>query len=234
MEDGVSKMFEDIVACARRDLGSASVEFVQRAHVYSEILDRCAQGTSVGDAVLSVVHGNLRSSRELEGDFAAFVTREMERLSHGLLGNQLRSTTDSNELVQSVLGDLWTSVADLEFTTKKRFLALLRMRVTNKAREKGRRSRALKQGGDQPRERISVSGVSQDEDDAVPEAANEREGVERLMAQIPSMKAEDKEVLRLFLEGRSHADMADALGLTEDAARKRLARAKERLKAGLS
>jgi RNA polymerase sigma factor (sigma-70 family) len=56
-----------------------------------------------------------------------------------------------------------------------------------------------------------------------------KERSDQLERKISGLSAENQQILRLYIDGCSGAEIAAALGITQSAARSRLSRAKDRL-----
>jgi len=209
---------------AAQHLGPESARAIAEPAAMALVLARMRSGASLSDAVLGQLHRLAREDGRVAEEFASYLALELGRISHGQAGPGLRRFLDTCDLVQSVMGDLWPEVFELEFVTREQFLALLAGRVRWKAADRSRRMKAGHR-----REDLRAAGAPEDLAAAhtpspVTEAES-REELERLAALLARLPERDARLLRGWLQGRDWEEIGAAEGLTVAAARKAVQRA---------
>ena len=114
---------------AREQLGPASERVVSTAAAQALILSRIRGGIMVEDAVLAEVHAAARLDQRAADEFLAYFLDDAHKKGRRLLSDGLRRFLETGDLVQSVFGEVWTSIADLNFETRAQFVALLAQRL---------------------------------------------------------------------------------------------------------
>ena len=177
------------------------------------------------DAALAVLFGGVAQHRELADEFLAHFLGALGAAGHRAMGPGLRRFLDTGDLVQSVLGDLWPDWTELHFDSREQFLALLRQRLQWKAQDRAKGLQAARRREDR---RVALSpeetgGTGQDPSPAT--LAGEQEEWERLALVLCRLPERDAELLRMHLAGKEAREIAEALDLGLEAARKGLQRA---------
>lgn len=217
------------LAFAKDHLGPASERIVSAAASQALILSRVRAGIAVEDAVLAEVHRAARADRRAADEFLAYFLDDAQRRGSQLLSDGLRRFVETDDLVQSVFGEVWTSIADLQFETRAQFVALLALRLRWKATDKARRLQSQRRG-EQHRHPLPVDELALPADDKPPSSnLGRREETQEMIARILRLPERDQILVRLHLRGASHQEMAEATGLSPDTARKALSRAVERI-----
>jgi len=220
---------DQALAFAREQLGPASERIVSAAASQALILSRVRAGMAVEDAVLAEVHRAARADRRAADEFLAYFLDDAHRRGSRLLSDGLRRFLETGDLVQSVFGEVWTSIADLQFETRAQFVALLAQRLRWKATDKARRMQSQRRN-EQNRHPLPVDELSLAAEDRPPSSnIGRREETEEMIARLLRLPERDQTLVRLHLRGASHQEMAEATGLSPDTARKALSRAIERI-----
>jgi RNA polymerase sigma factor (sigma-70 family) len=217
---------------AQTSLGPRSGEWVQGDGL-AQLLAHLQQGLGPEDAVLMAVHGQLGSFAGLDEEFIGYFLGRLLQVRVVDLYPGLRRFLDTGDLVQSVLGDLWPKIRDLEFRDQASFLALLVQRLRWKAGSRRRALHAEKRKEDRRDARVPIDGVPGGQNSPV-EAGIRREEVELAALAIFKLPREDQLAVRLHLAGASSTEIAQELELEVPAARKRLQRALQRLQSVMS
>ena len=124
--------------------------------------------------------------------------------------------TEAEEVVQDVYVAVWLKGIPL---VDKTILAYLKGMVRKKALSRLRGERDYDQLDDTLVDvRIDLEAEFE-----------KKERSDQLERKISGLSAEDQQILRLYIDGCSGAEIAAALGITQSAARSRLSRAKDRL-----
>lgn len=144
-----------------------------------------------------------------------------------------RRLFDSQEILSTLSRRLLRCVADgeLRATTEGELWSLVQHITQNAIVDKVRVIRKLRsaEGPDSHFARLVLDRIARAERQSEPDAT-ERELAD-LFDSLPS--AEDKEILALWLNDVPHAEIADRLGISADAARQRWQSLKQRLREGL-
>lgn len=212
-----SRAAELLGPAAERLLGSAPGAALARA--------RLRAGADPDDAVLGLVHGHAAADAELAAEFAGWLLLEMQRAGRGLAGPALRRFLDTGDLVQSVAGDLWPELFELEFETRGQFLALFASRLRWKAADRARAQNAARR-----REDLRVEPGEDDLDAAraAPSPATEaadREEIARLALALGRLPERDARMIRRWLEGADWERIGAEERLAPESARKAVQRA---------
>jgi DNA-directed RNA polymerase specialized sigma24 family protein len=209
---------------AAQQLGPESARALADPAAMALVLARMRAGARLGDAVLAQMHRAAREDGRVAEEFAGYLALELGRLGHGQAGAGLRRFLDTCDLVQSVLGDLWPEVFELEFVTREQFLALLAARVRWKAADLGRRMKAGHRREDLRSAAAPEDFAAAHTPSPVTEAAA-HEDLERLAALLARLPERDARLLRSWLQGRDWEEIGAAEGMTVAAARKAVQRA---------
>jgi RNA polymerase sigma-70 factor (ECF subfamily) len=175
----------------------------------------------------------IRRVRASDQEAAAELVRRYEpairrAVRFRLAGARLRHLLDSMDICQSVLKSFFVRAAsgqyDLE--TPEQLLRLLAAMARNKLASQARRQGALRRGGGQ-----TVAAAGAPPQVAAPGAGPLREVAAReLLLEVRGrLSADERRVLELRDDGHDWAAIADRLGGSADAHRKRLARALDRV-----
>jgi RNA polymerase sigma factor (sigma-70 family) len=172
-----------------------------------------------------MLHTDVLSARH--GDPAAFARLATAHLGavHAITSSILGSTSAGEEVTQEVLIAAWRQLDELRDPSA--FGNWLRGIARRRAQDALRRQLRRREAGEVP-EPLPDPAADPGEhlDDARSEAA--------LWAALDELDAPDRDVLvQFYREGRSVRQLADQLGLAEAAVRKRLSRARSRLRAGV-
>ena len=213
---------------ARGRLGPASEQLLARPDAQALALSRLRHGSDIEDAVLWLVHREARTDPRVADEFVAFFLASLTVAARPALSPGLRRFLDSDDLVQSVMGDLWRELAELEFGTRAQFLAYLNQRVSWKASDHARELMR-----DKRREDLRTDEGVEDLDPLSPGRAPEslagiKDEWEKLVLVLLRLPERDRQLLRMHLRGDSVSEIARAMELEVDAARKALQRAMRR------
>ncbi|RMH00910.1 MAG: sigma-70 family RNA polymerase sigma factor, partial [Planctomycetota bacterium] len=188
------------------------------------------------DAVLGTAHELAVQDRMIADEFLGHFLVTMMKLGHFAMLPGLRRFLDSGDLVDSVAGEIWRDLMEVEFRTRREFLAYLGRRLKWKASDRQRGLQAGRRREDLRRDPRTPEG----EPVELPAPASapgpstilaRREEQELLAAALVRLPERDREVLQRHLRGESHEQVAAALGLRPATARQALHRAIERARA---
>ena len=224
---------DEYQAFAARELGAASYRLLQTQRGAEDLKGRQGQDREVADVVLGVVFDALKrgeqGGEELAEEFFKFLLPYAESRSHGRVGPSLRRHLESQDLAQSVIGNLWQDIPDLEFTTFPQFLSMVIQRISWKASNRGRDLKRKKRSEDV---RVEVNMEEVPRPGNSPSPMTEfawQEDKELLMETILAMPNErDRKLIMGRIEGLSLEEMAASLDLEVESARRALNRALER------
>ncbi len=217
----------DALVFASDQLGPASERHLTDAGSQALVLSHLRTGATLEDAVLTEIHRAARDDREIAGEFLAFflailVGNRTPRISDGL-----RRFLDTADLVQSVVGDVWTELGELRFEGQASFLALLAKRLSWKAAGHARAKRGATRREDL-REPLSESAPPPSESPGAATLAELTEERQRLILALLRLPERDRLLVRLHLRGESIGGIMAETGLSYEAARKALRRAMAR------
>jgi RNA polymerase sigma factor (sigma-70 family) len=216
---------EDLRATAARLLGPASADALGTPGVLVLVRRRVAQGRALEDALLAEALHVAGDDRRVADEFLATFLEDLMPVARRELSPLLRRFLDTGDLVQSVMGDLWPSVRELEFETRPQFRALLAQRMGWKASDA---ARGLTSGKRREDLRATAAGAEQHEPAgaARPEDALVDEEERALLhLRLLRLSERDRDLLQRHLAGQSPAEIAAALGSSRDAVYKGLQRA---------
>lgn len=217
------------LAFARDHLGQRSTALLEHPEAAPAVRRHVALGFDPRDAALAHVHRHAADDPRLADEFIAYFLRDMLRIGAGALRAGLRRYLDTGDLVQSVLGDLWPELCNVTFESRARFVSLLARRLSWKAGDHVRRLEAGVRREDLRNTGAELGGAAQEEP-GPSTRAELGEDEERLALVLHRLSERDARLLRLRLGGSSIAEVAERLGLSAEAAKKALTRAKERAK----
>lgn len=186
------------------------------------------EGLSPEDAVLRSVHGQLGNQPGLQEEFISYFLGRLLQVRMVDLYPGLRRFLDTGDLVQSVLGDLWPQLRDLEYRDQSSFLALLVRRLRWKAGARRRDLHARKRQEGRRDSSVPLENLPGKPSSPL-DLEIDREEIERAAVALFRLPKEDQVAVRLHLAGSSSADLAEALDVSVPAARKRLERALRKL-----
>ncbi len=212
--------------CERR-LGPASARALRSAAGSTELARRLSAGAAHEDAVLGTVHSLARDDPELAAEFLGHFHDDILRLGHGRLSPPFRRVLDTDDLVQSMLGDLWQVLGEIRFDNRASFLSLLATRLRWKAQNRARDLRAgprrLDRQVELPAEEIAASPTP-----GPPTEAAAAEEYADAAARVERLSARDRLLLQALLAGKTLDEIAAECGLEREAARLAVKRAVER------
>ena len=222
-------------AFAARELGPASYRLLQSEAGVKDLARRTGQHVEIVDAVLGVVFDALRRRGEdgaLAEEFFKYLLPHAESHSHGRIGASLRRHLESQDIAQSVFGNLWQDLPDLEFTTFPQFLSMVIQRLSWKASNRGRDLNRKKRSEDE-RVDLDVEDLISNE-----RSSNEQtdgawqEDVGVLLETVMSLPNErDRNLILGRVNGQTLEELASSLDLELDSVRRALNRAIERARA---
>ncbi len=180
------------------------------------------------DAALRVIHSLGQGDRGLVDEFLGFFFSDLLRLGSGKVGQRLRSMLDTQDLVQSVMEDVWSDIAKLEFRTRGSFLSLMSQRLEWKASDRGRMQtrdcRREDKRVEMPEQLLplSVDGqLTQMGDD---------EDKQKVWLHILRLAEPERTVMTHHMQGDSQKQTATAMGLEEAEVRRAFDRGLYRLR----
>ncbi len=220
---------DEYQAFAARELGPASYRLVQTERGKEDLRRRHEEGGEISDIVLGLVFDALKrgdGEQELGEEFFKFLIPHAEARSHGRVAPDLKRHLESQDLANSVLGNIWSDVDKLEFTTFPQFLSMVIQRLSWKASNRGRDLRRKKRSED-ARVDLDVGemGDSRSERSPITELvrAEDKELFVKTIMALPIER--ERKLIMDHLEGRSVEEMAETHGLELESARKALSRA---------
>jgi len=226
-ENGLERVHE-LVEFAGDQLGGASQALLCDPAAQALALARLRNGYDVEDAVLSQVHAAMGRDSRLADEFLAYFLRDLLRLGHRVKSTALKRFLDTGDLVQSVLGDLWSDIASVRFETRSRYLAYLARKLRWKASNRTRALEAAKRSEHKRHEQAADELELEHAGDSPATAAAKGEDLDRLALVLMKLPERDKKLLTLHLRGLELREIAQQMGLSYDAARMALDRAVRR------
>ncbi|MDP6538117.1 MAG: sigma-70 family RNA polymerase sigma factor [Planctomycetota bacterium] len=219
---------------AARHLGQATARVLANqgcARAFERALE---EGTDELDALLAIAYPVAREDRAVAGEFLQHFMALLLSTPDAVPGHDLRHIVDPQDLVQSVVGDLLPLLCELEFHSRGQFASLLVQRLHWKRVDKIRRQKTTVRGGDRKRKSIDPDARATRQHRANPltplSAMICAEEEERLVLAMHELDEEDQKILRAGMSGVSASELAEQLGCSAEAARKRAERARNRLR----
>ncbi|KAA3611844.1 MAG: hypothetical protein DWQ01_07095 [Planctomycetota bacterium] len=220
-----TRVSEQVRAFCQTHLGPASEEAAAAPETQALILHHLRQGKDLEDAVLTELHRLAPKNRALADEFLSFFLQDLHRAGQFALRPGLQRFLETGDLVQSVLGDIWTELTKLRFESRDAFRAYLRQRLRWKASDHDRRlHRAKRSEGRRVEEQPEELGAPAPGPSPAT-LVGSREEQELLILALARLPERDREILRRHLRGENHVEVANSLGLGENQARKALQRA---------
>jgi len=213
---------------AETRLGPASAALLQDPAQLALLQARLRAGMSAQDAFLALIFAAAPEQPALAEEFLQFFFEDLQRLGHGRVAVGLRRFVETGDLVQSVVGDLWPQLFDLEFRSRDAFLALLAARVRWKATD---RARGLRSGRRREDLRVDDPGTASPLWEGVSAEAGPmtelvaREEYEGMVLALNRLPKREGRLLRAHLAGQDWETIAAAEGLQPESARKAVQRA---------
>ncbi|MGB0951757.1 MAG: RNA polymerase sigma factor [Planctomycetota bacterium] len=231
----LTDILPDLQTFAAQRLGPASLEVVGDPATQARLLGRLRTGAAAEDALLALIHRLAADHAELAAEFVQFFFEDLHRLGHGRVRIGLRRFIETGDLVQSVVGDLWPQMFDLEFRTRDAFLALLAARVRWKANDRARSFDAGRRREDRRRDIPHAKCSSASAEDTVWEPEDpgagpatelvSREEYEAMVLALQRLPERARRLLRAHLAGEDWATIAAREDLQPESARKAVQRA---------
>jgi RNA polymerase sigma factor (sigma-70 family) len=227
---------DEYQAFAARELGAASYRLLQTPFGLEALEKRKVPEREVSDVVLGVVFDALQrgesTDAELAEEFFKYLLPHAQSRSHGRVGPSLRRHLESQDLAQSVFGNLWQDIPDLEFTTFAQFLSMVIQRISWKASNRGRDLKRNKRSED-ARVEIDIEDLATSAEQAGPQVefawAEDRELLIETIMSLPNER--DRLLVIARLEGATIEEIATSFGLELESARRAFNRALERARA---
>ncbi len=221
---------ESVRSYAQLSLGPESRAFLETDQARLAVKRRMEAGSRLDDAVLGEIHSHLRTApRKVADEFVWHFFLAMKKAGSRALPHSsgLRRLTDTVDLLDSVICDTWESWAELRFSTRGEFLALLNKRVGWKAKTKVRHNTAQSRSEDR---RVAMPEehdlpVADRADQHPVERSIKREELEQIARIASRMSHRDAQILVLLREGATTEDLAAHFGITPATAERARSRA---------
>jgi RNA polymerase sigma factor (sigma-70 family) len=185
------------------------------------------RGRDLTDSILSVVYERMAGDRALRDEFFHFFLREVLAADRRLARIPEIETMD---LVQSVFGNVLGGSGGPRFEGRATYLSYLvrglRWKAANRLRNHLNQRRATLQRAEEERSSTSAGPSRFDLLDGLVE----REERARLLRAVDRLSGREREILRLHLAGESIHSIARHAGMSYDAARMALGRARASLR----
>lgn len=221
-------------AFALEHLGLKSHSYLKADSGEAELADRLRQELSIEDATLGAVFAGLHDDTALASEFFGYFASVLLQSNRSAMNGPLAKIYDRDDLVQSVMGDVFPKMGDLSFQSSGQFLAYLLQKLTWKRMDKFRHHGAAIRDYER---NIPIDSPASDERSALvlPDpnaytpltqlAQEEDEG--RVVLALNRLSPQAQSLLRHRLEGGSlDQQYADELGVGLSSLRKQLERAR--------
>lgn len=206
-------------------LGPASLAYIQREENSLKVEKWVKDGAAVEDAVLRCIFEATSKDSELTNEFLNYFLQHLLKLKIVNIQPSLRRMVDTGDLVQSVFTEIWGKLPDFEFTTRGAFISLLCQRLKWKASNENRRMKTQSRREDL-RASSSPEKMGAKSDQMGPLSENLSQEEQRQMAvAIFRLPPRDRQIVTLSLQGFSHSEIGERMGLEVSSARKALNRA---------
>lgn len=219
------QLASELVHFAHQCVGPASAEVLSDPVVQVRLLSMIRNGTELRDAALGELHRRLATAPRVADEFLAHFLSDLSRRGHRMRPVEYQRLLDTGDLVQSVLADLWPDIQEVSFETRGQFLSYLSKRLQWKSQDRARALRTDRRG---ERRRIDWALDEIDSASSAEEPLQlvvEEEEREQLALAVFRLPDRDRELLMLFLRGRSIPEIAGEVHLSVEGARRALKRA---------
>ncbi len=226
-------LIEESLRFARENLGPATEHHLQDPSSQALVLSRLRSGRDLPDAVLGEAHRIARQDRRVADEFLSYFLAHARRRGTPLVSPALRRLFDTDDLVQSVLRDVWSDLIAFEFESRAQFISLLAGRLRWKAADKSRSLNTLRRS-EQKRVPEAVDDLDlQDPSAPVDLIAAAREQAATVASALLRLPERDQVLLRLHLRDEPLSVICRETALEPETARKALQRAIRRLRKAL-
>ena len=230
MSEATEQAVLESIRLASERLGPASERALGDAANQALLLSRLRSGSDLEDAVLWVLHHEIRSNPRVADEFLAYFLVGALKAARPALTPGLRRFLDTGDLVRSVLGDVWREFSELQFEGRAQFLSLLSQRLKWKASDHSKKLRRIRRREDL-RSPQAVEDLNVADPGRSPSSiAGIKDEWDKLAVLLFRLPERDRLLLRLYLKGEPVAVMAEATGLDPQTARKALQRAMIRVR----
>ncbi|NQU48063.1 MAG: sigma-70 family RNA polymerase sigma factor [Planctomycetes bacterium] len=220
---------EDLDDFLVEQLGHVCHSRFQDPTIRLELQRLLAEGMELEDAVLKIVHRLAPDDRAIADEFFGHFLSALMRIGHFSISEGLRRFVETGDLVNSVAGSLWRDLEKTEFQSRRQFLTYCGQRLQWKAADHSRGLTSGKRREDLHRAvDVEMVGASASKRPGPETEVGRREDWERLSLAMLRLPPRDRKILQFHLRGEGHAEVAKALGLSSEAARKALQRAIEK------
>lgn len=219
---------DQLRALALRMLGPESAAAVADWEYASTFDALRAEGADEADALLHIAFEVCKRNRAVQGEFLSYFRALLFGLATPTGSRVAKGGKDGGEtdLMQSVVGDLLPGFESLYFNSRAQFLSLLHQRLRWKRLDR------LKSLGPVPH---SLSGELEELSlHAGPNSSSwtplneliQTESEAHIAKAIRSLSAPDRRLTRAMIDGEPRVALAEELGITPEALRQRLRRAR--------
>jgi RNA polymerase sigma factor (sigma-70 family) len=222
-----AETLKEATRVARIQLGPSSARLISEPGYLSLLLSRAERMNSLEDAVFSIVFEFGLNDQEISNEFFGSFLAVLHAKGRRLLAGNLERILGSQDLVQSVIGDLLAK--PIEFQGRAQFLSYLDQGMRWKASSARGSARADRQLDYDPIE-LDTSPPNQDiEQPGLLSNLESEEDRERLLLGMLRLPESERELMRLYLEGLGAAEIAERTGRTLEATRSALARTRRKI-----
>lgn len=209
-------------------LGASSDQLMSTPEAQALALSRIRSGHDLEDAVLGVVFSHGIKDPGLANEFMSEILNDLSVRGRATITPQVRRSVDTNDLVQSVLGDLWSTVSEFQFETRAGFVAYLAQRMRWKASDRARSHSTRARSQAVLDDILALPDNGMEEPSSLSKLVTAEERAD-LVLRISRLPDRDRHLVRLHLKGLSGHDVATAVGLPYETARRALRRALSRI-----
>jgi RNA polymerase sigma factor (sigma-70 family) len=214
---------------AHENLGPSSAHLLSSPESFVLCGNRMRNGLDLEDAALSLAFESLRNEPLVATEFFDYF---LDRIvfSGRYIPSQVRRMHDTADIVNSVIKDVWSSIADVEFRGRRPFMAYLLKRFGWKVHDKLDHHQADKRRDDLQVSINTKEGISYSDSEPTPSMVlSSQELLSRLERKILELPERERNLIEAHRRGVHPGQMAKDFGMKEGSMRKALSRARDLL-----
>ncbi len=219
---------DQLRALAQRELGPESAALLADWEYASAFDAARAGGADELDALLQIAFEVSKRDREIQGEFLSYFWG----LLYGLATPGVQATQErmpqkgETDLMQSIVGDLLPGFESLYFNSRAQFLSLIQQRLRWKRLDRMKSLGPVPHSLPGELDELSLAGDPGETPTTPLNELIQTESEALISRAILSLAGGDRRLIRAMIDGEARVDLTSELGVTSDALRQRLHRAR--------